>query len=285
MAKVPTPHSQFVHHANGQKTHYIVDDFTDPWKKTTTETILVQHGFGRHFAFWYHWIPVLASKFRVIRRDLRGHGLSSDPSDGYDYSLDTVLSEISDLLDQKNVTKVHLLCESTGGMIGTAFAARYPDRILSLTTCATPSHLPETAKRRWALGFRDWPTACRELGARGFNESMASMPGGIGQADAEYQKWWLDQAELATGEGFARYAEFLSGLDVRPLMKDIQCPVLILAPMNSGNTSLQDQEILRDMIPGSEMVAINGRGHEIYVDRAGECQRVFLAFLQRIIPI
>lgn len=68
-------------------------------------------------------------------------------------------------------------------------------------------------------------------------------------------------------------------------MKDIQCPVLILAPMNSRNTSLQDQEILRDMIPGSEMVAINGRGHEVYVDRAVECQRVFLVFLERVTPI
>ncbi|KAL2815243.1 alpha/beta-hydrolase [Aspergillus cavernicola] len=242
----------------------------------------IQHGFGRHFAFWYHWIPVLAKEYRVIRRDLRGHGLSSDPSKDYDYSLDTVLSEIVDLLNQENISKVHLLCESTGGMIGMALAARYPERVLTLTTCATPSHLPDTAKKAWAVGHKDWPTACRELGARGFNEKMASMSGGVGQADPEYHKWWLDQMDLATGEGFARYTEFLSELDVRPLMKDIKYPTFILAPMRSGNTSLQDQEALKDMISGAKMMAIDGRGHEVYVDKAEDCQVAFLGFLQRL---
>ncbi|KAL2831030.1 Alpha/Beta hydrolase protein [Aspergillus pseudoustus] len=279
MPKTPTPHSQFVNHANGQITHYIIDDFTDPWKRASTETILIQHGFGRHFAFWYHWIPVLARKYRVIRRDLRGHGLSSDPTSDYDYSLDTVLGEIVDLLDQEKTSRVHLLSESTGGMIGIAFAAKYPERLLSLTTCATPSHLPDSAKRGWALEFKDWPTACRELGARGFSDRMASLPGSIGQADPAYQRWWLDQADLSTGEGFARYAEFLMGLDVRPWMADVRCPVLILAPTNSRNTSLHDQEALKDMIPGSTMVTIDGRGHEIYVDKAEDCQAAFLRFL------
>ncbi|CAI7570843.1 unnamed protein product [Penicillium crustosum] len=277
MPKTSTPHSQFVHHANGQTTHYIVDDFTDPWRQSETETILIQHGFGRHFTFWYHWIPVLARKYRVIRRDLRGHGLSSDPSADYDYSLDTILSEIVDLLDQEKVAKIHLLAESTGGMIGIA----HPERVLTLTTCATPSYLPPDAKKRWGLEFEDWPTACRKLGAREFNRRMANLPGGIGQSDPVYQNWWLDQMDLSTGEGFARYAEFLSNLDVRPMMSGIKSPTLILAPTNSGNTSFKDQEALRDLIHGARLVPIAGKGHEIYVDRAAECQEAFLDFLDQ----
>jgi hypothetical protein len=44
----------YVVHNNGQRTHYVLDDFTDPWKEP--ETILIQHGFGRHAEFWYHWV-------------------------------------------------------------------------------------------------------------------------------------------------------------------------------------------------------------------------------------
>ncbi|KAL4862859.1 Alpha/Beta hydrolase protein [Aspergillus spectabilis] len=186
------------------------------------------------------------------------------------------------LLDQGSVSKVHLLSESTGGMIGIAFAARYPDRLLSLTTCATPSHLLASAKAAWALEFKDWPTASRELGARDFGDRVAKMPGGVGQPDPEYQNWWLDQMDLATGEGFARYAEFLSRLDVRTLMGDVRCPMPILAPTRSRNTSLQDQEVVRGMIPGARMVPIDGIGYEIYVDKAGECQSAFLGFIEGI---
>lgn len=46
----------YVVHPNGQRTHYILDDFTDPWNPR--ETILIQHGFGRHAEFWYHWMLV-----------------------------------------------------------------------------------------------------------------------------------------------------------------------------------------------------------------------------------
>lgn len=44
--------SLFRKHPNGQTTHVVVDDYTDPW--TEPETILIQGGFARHSAFWYH---------------------------------------------------------------------------------------------------------------------------------------------------------------------------------------------------------------------------------------
>ena len=51
--------------ANGMSIHYEIDDFTDPWVES--ETIWIQHGFGRSGRFWYHWIPSLARKYRVLR--------------------------------------------------------------------------------------------------------------------------------------------------------------------------------------------------------------------------
>ena len=40
----------YIRHPNNQRTHYVSDSFADPWKPT--ETILIQHGFGRHAEFW-----------------------------------------------------------------------------------------------------------------------------------------------------------------------------------------------------------------------------------------
>jgi hypothetical protein len=57
----------YLTHPNGQKTFYLDDNFSPPWKPQ--EAILIQHGFARHSAFWFHWIPILSQHYRVIRRD------------------------------------------------------------------------------------------------------------------------------------------------------------------------------------------------------------------------
>jgi pimeloyl-ACP methyl ester carboxylesterase len=272
--------STFIHHPSGQQTHYILNDFTDPWKPC--ETILIQHGFGRHAAFWYHWVPILSRKYRVIRRDLRGHGRSSYPkqSEKYDYTLDTILAEMLDTLDQLSVEKVHFLGESTGGILGEIFAAKYPERLSSLTVCSTPTHLPAQALELFAFGKKDWPTACRELGSRGWAKALSRVPGTIPVSDPQYMPWYLDQIAISDGEGLAQYAEFLSTLDARLWVEKIKVPMLILSPTQSVAVKVEDMKALAKKINGSELALIEGAGHEIYVTQAEQCQEVFLGFLK-----
>ena len=59
--------------ANQCEMFYEIDDFTDPWVKEK-ETVWLQHGVGRNTRFWYYWVPALAGQYRVLRRDMRGHG-------------------------------------------------------------------------------------------------------------------------------------------------------------------------------------------------------------------
>ncbi|KAF2827376.1 alpha/beta-hydrolase [Ophiobolus disseminans] len=274
----------YVVHPNGQRTHYICDDFTDPWKPR--ETILIQHGFGRHAQFWYHWIPVLSRNYRVIRRDLRGHGFSSYPSPeeskGYQYDVETIIGEVVDTLDQLNVEKVHFLGESTGGMLGEILAAKHPDRLLSLTVCSTPSNLPPPALKLFAFDRKDWPTACRELGSRGWAEALSQIPGTIPISDPEYLPWYLDKIAISDGEGLAQYAIFLSTLDARPHLSQIRVPMLVLAPTESVAVTVEDQKALAEGIEGCRLAPVEGGGHEIYVTRAGRCQEHFLEFLRTL---
>jgi hypothetical protein len=37
--------------------HYVIDDFTDPWRKP--ETIVLHHGNCKSTRFWYRWVPIL----------------------------------------------------------------------------------------------------------------------------------------------------------------------------------------------------------------------------------
>jgi pimeloyl-ACP methyl ester carboxylesterase len=270
-------------HANGQTSYCQIDDFTDPWRPS--EAILIQHGFARTSNFWYHWVPALSRRYRVIRRDARGHGQSSypDPSDtSYAYTVDTIISEIVDTLDQIGVEKVHLLGESTSGFISMIFAARYPERVLSLILCSSPTYLPQAALDLFAFGKKDWPAACRELGSRGWAQALSNTSGTVGAESPEakeYLRWWIDEVAKSTGEGLAGYAQFLSSTDARPCLKDIKAKTLILAPTKSVAVPMEASRLLEAQIQGSKVAAIDGAGHEIYADKAEDCQKEVLKFL------
>jgi pimeloyl-ACP methyl ester carboxylesterase len=274
--------SRFITHPNGQITHVYDDNFTDPWKPC--ETIMIQPGFARHGRHWYHWVPALAHQYRVIRRDSRGHGLSSSPggTSGYEYSLDTILEEIINTMDQLGLEKVHFLGESTSGMVGEALAAKYPHRLLSLTICASPTHLPPAALKLFAFGYSSWPVACRELGSRGWAQELADVPGTVSMPDKEYVQWWIDQVAVSTGSGLAGYAEFLTTADARPFLEQISLPTLILAPAKSAATKLDEQIDLQKRIKGSQIVVIHGEGHEIYVQKPQECQEALFEFIKAL---
>lgn len=274
----------YITHPNGQQTHYLEDDFTDPWKPR--ETIIIQHGFARHGAFWYHWIPILSRQYKIIRRDARGHGLSSSPpfpnSTFYEYNVETIISEIVDTLDQLELQKVHFIGESTSGILGCLLAARHPNRLHSLTLCSSPTHLPLSAQKLFAFGHADWPTACLTLGSRGWAERLAKLPGTVSMPNTEYVKWWIDQVALSSSEGLAGYADLLCKVDCTPVLRQIQVPTLILAPMRSAATTVEDQKAIQAQISGSTLEMIDAAGHEIYVQNPEACQRAFLDFLSSL---
>ena len=159
---------------------------------------------------------------------------------------------------------------------------RYPKRLHSLTVCSTPTHLPEPALRLFAFDRQDWPTACRELGSRGWAEALSKFPGTIPISDPAYLPWYLETINLSDGEGLAGYAEFLSTLDARPYLEKIKIPTLILAPSQSAATKVEEQRWLAEKISRARLEIIEGPGHEIYVTQAKKCQEVFLDFLQQL---
>ncbi|KAK3712607.1 hypothetical protein LTR37_009050 [Vermiconidia calcicola] len=272
----------YITHKNGEKTHYLDDDFADPWKPH--ETILIQHGFGRHSAFWYHWIPILAKDYRVIRRDARGHGYSSAPGKDYKYDIDTILDEIVDTLDQLELAKVHYIGESTGGIWGEFLAARNPERLHSLAICSSPLYMPAAAQDMLAFGKSSWPDACRELGSRGWGQEVMKVLGADQLPDKKYLEWWVDQVSIPSGESLGDHAELVcdKSFDARRIMEKIKVPMLMLTPGNSKLVDLDEQKQLRDAVTNARMEVVTGVGHEIYIDQAEQCQKKYLAFLQAI---
>jgi pimeloyl-ACP methyl ester carboxylesterase len=80
---------------------------------------------------WYFTVANPVAQLRGVRLyDLRGHGRSERPADGYD--LDTLVEELIGLLDAEGLERVHLVGNSFGGLLAVACALRHPSRVSGL---------------------------------------------------------------------------------------------------------------------------------------------------------
>ena len=86
----------------------------------------------------------LAKRYRVIRFDHRGHGLSSKPHNDAAYGANLADDAIR-LMDHLGIQKAHIVGYSMGGMISLTLLARYPERLLSAAPCACGWMLPDAA--------------------------------------------------------------------------------------------------------------------------------------------
>lgn len=96
----------------------------------TGEPILFLHYMGGSSSIWRSMIPSFIETNHVIVLDIRGHGKSDHPEDGYE--LVTLAEDVRGVLDTLKIDKTHIVGSSLGCYIGTMFASKYPERVLSL---------------------------------------------------------------------------------------------------------------------------------------------------------
>lgn len=100
-----------------------------------TPTLLMLHGFASSLHTWQAWAEALSPRWRVLRIDLPGAGLTgADPSG--DYGDARALQLIGKLLDERGIGRVTVIGHSMGGRIAWRLAAEQPQRVDRLVLIA-----------------------------------------------------------------------------------------------------------------------------------------------------
>ncbi len=93
--------------------------------------VILLHGFGSSLETWEPWAQSLSARYRVVRFDLPGCGLSEPDRTG-DYADARSLELIAQLMDRLDLQDAALIGNSMGGRISWAFAAAFPSRVRKL---------------------------------------------------------------------------------------------------------------------------------------------------------
>ena len=101
-------------------------DATDP-------PLLLIHGWGcTAYVFRRNFAAIAEAGFRVIAVDLKGHGLSDKPTAADEYTIDSLVEHLREILDALELERPALAGHSLGGALIYHFAGRYKERVRCL---------------------------------------------------------------------------------------------------------------------------------------------------------
>lgn len=114
------------------KLHYRIDGERGPW-------LLLCNSLGTDLQVWNAQVCELSDRFRIVRYDARGHGLSTGAQPPY--SIDELGADTLALLDALTVERAHICGLSIGGLVGQWLALNAPQRVDGLVLCATATRI------------------------------------------------------------------------------------------------------------------------------------------------
>ena len=95
----------------------------------TSPPVLLVHGYGCSVFVFRRNMPALADAgFRAIAVDLKGHGLSDKPVAPDEYTIESLVEHLREILDALELERPALAGHSLGGSLIYHFAAKYPHR-------------------------------------------------------------------------------------------------------------------------------------------------------------
>jgi pimeloyl-ACP methyl ester carboxylesterase len=167
-------------------------------------------------------------------------------------------------------SKVHFIGETVGDSIAMRFATLHPERLLSLAACTSPvtfdAHHTESAELIDREGIAAW--VANTIGRRLDPEIVAPA----------YIRWYADQMAATTSHVVSDFQRQAPGGDLRPLIKDVQTPTLIMAAASLREEVLGDFRGAADLFPNGRLVKFPGVSGFVQHILPVPCARAWLDF-------
>ena len=248
-----------------------VIDHAPAWR-TPAPAMVFHHGVGACATAWDGWTPALVHRFRLIRFDMRGHGRSELPL-GFDWTLEALVEDLGAVADAAGAERFHLVGESVGGTVALAFAARHPERVLSLT-------VSNGAHRGGAIeNLEPWERLIRGPGMTAWSAHMMGQRFFDGALTAEMRGWYESQQASAAPEAVLDAAAMLVGADLTRELARVACPVLLLHPDSSPFIPVETMVALKRALPEARLQVFARARHGLPFSHAAECAAAVASFL------
>jgi pimeloyl-ACP methyl ester carboxylesterase len=242
--------------------------------------LVLIHGFGASLQTWDGWAQGLSRRWRVVRVDLPGSGLSP-PDPAGDYKDARSIEMLVALMDQLGLRRASIIGHSIGGRIAWTFAATHPDRVDRLVLVAPDGF----ASPGFEYGKAPAVPAMFGLMRYVLPKPLLRMnlaPAYADQnvlSDALVERY--DDLLRAPGARQALLDRMRQTVlvDPRPLLAGVRAPTLLLWGQRDAMIPIANSADYLKAMPHARLAVIPGAGHLPQEEAASESLGVVEAFL------
>jgi N-formylmaleamate deformylase len=245
-------------------------------------TIILVHGLTDNGLCWVQMADALRACYNLIMPDLRGHGLSDKPEEGY--KIETLAADIAGLIDALSLDRPALMGQSLGGLVVMATSAFFPDKmrcaILEEPALAPRDETPEERAARtqqWHDEFTFYQSLSREaLMANVRQEHPEWHADLIGPtSDAKLQMSVNAMLKIGSENRWGSW---------RQAIPKISCPILLLAsePARGGMITPELLQEVKGLWLNGRAVQFHGAGHTLHQELFEPCLLAVNEFLDEI---
>jgi len=235
------------------------------------------HGIGAAENAWRFMLPELQKHFTVITYDLRGHGKSPLPDSEFD--LDDLVDDLERVRERSGFEKAHFAGHSLGGMIGPAYALKYPERVLSLGLLSTAAgRTADDSQKVWnvvkAMEEKGIPQVLETLTSRWFTDEFITANQTIVQER-------LQQVTNTDPNIFLNVFRIYAGTEMMPWLHKVQARSLVLTGENDGGCNPRLNQLIHEALPSSELVVLSEYKHSILLEAPDKVVENMVRFIKQ----
>jgi len=233
---------------------------------------------------WRHWLTELSCRFRLVRYDERGCGLSD--WDIARFSFEDWVDDLEAVVDAAGLDRFPLLGISQGGPVAIAYAVRHPERVTQLVLLGS-----------FAQGRRKSARTPDELALAEAHIEIVRL--GWGRPDPTYrqifvarflpeatQEQWRSFDELqqrsTSPDNAWRFVGGFADIDVTNLAPKLTVPTLIMCSRREPGNRFEQSRLLAALIPNSRLVPLDSSNH--LLPERDPAWKHFLAEIDQFLP-
>ena len=236
--------------------------------------VVFANSLGTDLRVWDRLLPLLPAGLRVLRYDMRGHGLSDAPEG--DYFMGDLVADAAGLMEALGFRDAIFVGLSIGGVVAQGLAAERPDLVRAAVLSNTAAKIGTEAT------WRDRIETVRAEGIEAIADGVLEkwFTRAFRAERAEELAGWRHMLTRTPLDGYCGCCAALAGTDLRESTAGLRQPVLAVAGSDDGSTPPDLVRETAESIVGARFEIIRGAGHIPCVEAPEALARVIGEFLK-----